>query len=152
MQRTEDRQNRELQWQFAVPWNCLSWRHFPFLNDGSAVINCCRSLSSGLQCDRWDCFLADGPLGIYIAQVTSVLGAGLYTVAAVCYVGRVMKPADVIRGQSYLAAAGSIGSLIAMFSGGILYETLGVQITLLLSALFAVVGGVFVLRCTAKNE
>ena len=97
-------------------------------------------------------FLANGPLGIYVAQVTSALGAGLYTVSAVCYVGREMKPADVIRGQSYLAAAGSIGSLIAMFSGGILYQMLGVQITLLLSALFAVVGGVFVLRCTTKKE
>ena len=97
-------------------------------------------------------FIADAPMGVYAAQATQALGYGLYAIASVTYAGKLFGKEEAVRAQSYLAATISAGSVVAMSTGGVMIQLLGVQAMLLVSTACALAGAVIIAFCTQKTE
>lgn len=89
--------------------------------------------------------LAVNPMGIYLAQVTQMLGYGLYVISCVNYGEQVVSRGDSVRAQSYLGAACTLGNLLAMSSGGFLCQHFGVPVMVLASLAAALTGGIMTL-------
>jgi len=97
-------------------------------------------------------FFAGNPGGVYAAQATQALGYGLYAIASVTYAGQVMGKEEAVRAQSYLAATISAGSVVAMSTGGVLIQMLGVQAMLLVATGCALAGAIVVVLSAQKTE
>ena len=97
-------------------------------------------------------FFADAPMGVYAAQATQVLGYGLYAIASVTYAGKLFGKEEAVRAQSYLAATISAGSVVAMSTGGVLIQLLGVQTMILAATGCALAGAVIIAFSTQKTE
>ena len=97
-------------------------------------------------------FFAGNPGGVYAAQATQALGHGLYAIASVTYAGQVMGKEEAVRAQSYLAATISAGSVVAMSTGGVLIQMLGVQAMLLVATGCALAGAIVVVLSAQKTE
>ena len=68
-----------------------------------------------------------GAWGLYLAQVTQALGFAVMVVSSVYYVGTVIDRRNVVKGQTYLGAANTLGCLLAYVLGGVLIDTVGVN-------------------------
>lgn len=88
-----------------------------------------------------------GVTGLYIAQLTQAMGFALYTVSSVAYTEKLIAKRDEVKGQTYLAAANSAGSLAASLLAGTLIDLLGVKNMLLVSIAVAAAGAL--LLCAA---
>lgn len=88
-----------------------------------------------------------GVTGLYIAQLTQAMGFALYTVSSVAYTEKLIAKRDEVKGQTYLAAANSTGSLAASLLAGTLIDLLGVKNMLLVSIAVAAAGAL--LLCAA---
>lgn len=97
-------------------------------------------------------FLAQSPTGVYLAQVTQMVGYGLYTISSVTYGERMVDKGDSIRAQGYLAAVVTIGSLLASSTGGLICQYFGVQTMVLVSLITALTGGISLLFIVQKTE
>lgn len=106
------------------------------------------------KCERWLCvscvffsvrlgltLLLPGVGGLYAAQVAQMLGFALFTVSSVYYVGMVIDKRDVVKGQTYLAVANTLGCLIAHFLGGALIDGVGVGMALAICTAASILGG-----------
>lgn len=104
------------------------------------------------RCDRWlkasgvffavkvlAMLLAPSVQWVYAAQVFQAAGYALYTVSSVYYVENII-PGEAVRAQSYLASSQSIGSLLAMSTGGVLCQQLSAQAMMAVSIGAAVLG------------
>ena len=69
--------------------------------------------------------LLPGALGLCVAQLTQMGGYALFAVSTVYYVGTVIAKRDVVKGQTYLGAANTMGSLLAYLCGGMLIDATG---------------------------
>lgn len=118
-----------------------------------------------LHCDRWlrlasmcmllkplGTLLAASPQTVYIAQATQLLGYGLYAISSVNYAEMLVEKGESVQAQSYLGTSVTGGALIALFSGGVLCQHLGVNAMIFISCICAVVGGIFVLLTAQKTK
>ena len=118
-----------------------------------------------MRCDKWvrlSCFffvvkalgmyLATTPEGVWAAQVTQMLAWGLFNISTINYAAEVVGKGEAVRAQSYLASTLTVGSLIAMSTGGVMCQFFGVQTMLLLAALIAALGTVVVLLSAQKTR
>lgn len=76
-----------------------------------------RIVSSILLPDQW---------GLYITQLAQILGYALFAVSTVYYVGTVVPKRNVVKGQTYLGVANTLGGLLAFALGGSLIDAIGV--------------------------
>lgn len=70
--------------------------------------------------------LLPGQWGLYITQLAQILGYALFAVSTVYYVGTVVPKHNVVKGQTYLGLANTLGSLLAFALGGSLIDAIGV--------------------------
>lgn len=107
------------------------------------------------RCERWLCLscvfftlrlvltlLLPGVFGLYAAQLAQMFGFALFAVSSVYYVGMVIDKRDVVKGQTYLAVANTLGCLIAHFLGGALIDGVGVGMALAIFTALSILGGV----------
>lgn len=88
---------------------------------------------------------------VYAAQLFQCCGYALYTVSSVYYVEN-MIPGEAVRAQSYLASSHSVGSLLAMSTGGVLCEQLSAQAMMVVSIAAAVLGTVIVMCAVTRQN
>lgn len=70
--------------------------------------------------------LLPGQWGLYITQLAQILGYALFAVSTVYYVGTVVPKRNVVKGQTYLGVANTLGGLLAFALGGSLIDAIGV--------------------------
>ena len=118
-----------------------------------------------LKCDRWVrigavcmvlkgllIYFADSPGGVYLAQMTQMLGYGTYVMSSVNYAELVVEKGESVRAQSYLGATTTVGSLIASSTGGLICQYFGVQTMVLVCIVTALIGGVTIALIAQKTE
>ena len=84
--------------------------------------------------------LLPGQWGLYITQLAQILGYALFAVSTVYYVGTVVPKHNVVKGQTYLGLANTLGSLLAFALGGSLIDAIGVPWMLGVCAGLSVLG------------
>lgn len=87
---------------------------------------------------------------IYAAQVLQLAGFAVYTISSVHYAGKVIGRGEAVRAQTYLAATITIGSLIALSTGGIICQYLGADTMLLIGSFAALLGTIIIFLAAEK--
>lgn len=118
-----------------------------------------------VSCGKWVClsgvfftlrllltWLLPGVSGLYAAQITQMLGFALFAVSSVYYVDSVVEKRDVVKGQTYLGVANTLGCLIAHFMGGALIDLLGVSSMFAVCIAISVVGTLLLFVSTEKKQ
>lgn len=72
-------------------------------------------------------WILPGPTCLVLVQTTQMLGYALFAVASVYYVGTVIPKKNVVKGQTYLGAANTLGNLLAYVLSGYLIDLMGVN-------------------------
>lgn len=122
-------------------------------------------LMSKVHCGKWvalsslfmvvkavGVFFCITPGGVIAIQATQMIGYGLFYISSVNYAVLAVGRGDAIRAQSYLATTVTIGTLIALSTGGVLCQYAGVQTMVLVSIAVSVLGAAVVLVSTEKKE
>lgn len=91
-------------------------------------------------------------LGLCLAQLTQLSGFALIAVSSVYYVGTVIERRNVVKGQTYLGAANTLGCLLAYILGGVLIDAIGVSEMLGVCLALSVVGMVLMLLARQRVE
>ena len=86
------------------------------------VVAACRFMTLRLVLS----LLLPGQWGLYLAQLAQVPGYALFAVSTVYYVGTVVPKRNVVKGQTYLGVANTLGGLLAFALGGSLIDAIGV--------------------------
>lgn len=94
--------------------------------------------------------LLPGAWGLYLVQLTQLPGFALFAVSTVYYVGSVVEKRNVVKGQTYLAAANTFGCLLAYVLGGALIDAMGVRNMLLVCTAISAAGLALAL-CSTKR-
>lgn len=89
-------------------------------------------------------FVATGIGGVYGAQTAQMFGFALFTPASVYYTNSLIRPSDRAKGQAFMTATNTIGSVFGSLLGGFLIDGPGLPAMLLTSVIFAVIGAVLV--------
>lgn len=84
--------------------------------------------------------LLPGAWGLCVAQLAQIMGFSLIAVCAVYYVGTIIDRRNVVKGQTYLGTANTLGCVLAYLLGGVLIDAVGVNRMLLIATLVSVVG------------
>ena len=84
--------------------------------------------------------LLPGQWGLYITQLAQILGYALFAVSTVYYVGTVVPKHNVVKGQTYLGVANTLGGLLAFALGGSLIDAIGVPCMLAVCAGLSALG------------
>lgn len=79
------------------------------------------------------------------------LSYAVYVNASIYYAKEVISSADSAKGQSYITNIRLLGTIFSGFIGGRLYDVIGVQSTMLVSAAIVVIGSIIALACV-KNK
>lgn len=88
--------------------------------------------------------------GIFVAQTAQMFGFALFTPASVYYTNSLIRPSDRVKGQAYMTATNTVGSVFGSFLGGVLLDVAGVPI-MILAAFAAGVIGTVILFFTAEK-
>ncbi|MBQ6430341.1 MAG: MFS transporter [Oscillospiraceae bacterium] len=94
--------------------------------------------------------LLPGAAGLYGAQFMQMLGFALFAVSTVYYVGTVVPKRNVVKGQTYLGTANTLGCLVAWALGGTLIDAVGVPLMLAVCIAISAVGFGLVLLSRQK--
>ena len=86
-----------------------------------------------------------GEVGLCVAQTVQLLGFALLAVSSVYYVGTVIDRRNVIKGQTYLGATSTLGSVLAYVMCGALVDAIGVVGMLTVFSALTAVGGLLTL-------
>ena len=97
-------------------------------------------------------WLVPSAVGLCLAQVTQMLGYALLAVSSVYYVGTVIDRRNVVKGQTYLGSANTLGCLLAYVLGGVLIDGTGVDGMLIFCLVLSVVGLVLTLLSRERVE
>ena len=97
-------------------------------------------------------WLVPSAVGLCLAQVTQMLGYALLAVSSVYYVGTVNDRRNVVKGQTYLGSANTLGCLLAYVLGGVLIDGTGVNGMLIFCLVLSVVGLVLTLLSRERVE
>lgn len=88
-------------------------------------------------------FFTAGSIGmIYAAQLLQAGGYALFIPASVHYVGRLLDKEDMMKGQSLITTAVTLGGVFSSIIGGRLLDVYGVRVTLLTGVIFTIAGAV----------
>lgn len=93
-----------------------------------------------------------GAVGLYIAQTAQMLGFAMFAVSTVYYAGSVIEKRNVIKGQTYLGTANTLGCMLAYLLGGTLIDGVGVKNMLLVCIALSAVGCAIALMCIERVE
>lgn len=117
-----------------------------------------------MRCDRWlklsgvffavkvlAMLLAPSVQWVYAAQIFQAVGYALYSVSSVYYVENTI-PGEAVRAQSYLASSHSIGSLLAMSTGGVLCQQLSAQAMMVVSIAAGALGTLIVIWAVTRQS
>lgn len=85
-------------------------------------------------------WLAVSAGGIYLAQSVQLLGFALYVPASVYYTNNLIRKSDRAKGQAFMAATNTVGSVFGSLLGGRLLDILGVPSMLLAATVISAVG------------
>lgn len=77
---------------------------------------------------------------LYVASTFQALGFALYTPASVRYIGDIMDENNTSRGQSFLSAMVTLGYFTASLAGGLMIDSLGVRLSLLIGSAVSFIG------------
>ena len=88
---------------------------------------------------------------ILAAQIFQAFSFALFIPASVAFTDQVMKAGDKIKGQAYMTAASTLGSVAGNLSGGIVLDASGVSAMLVLACAFAL-GGLMTVGAAAAGE
>ncbi|MBQ3356026.1 MAG: MFS transporter [Oscillospiraceae bacterium] len=94
--------------------------------------------------------LLPGAGGLYAAQVMQMLGFALFAVSTVYYVGSVVPERNVVKGQTYLGTANTLGCLVAWVLGGSLIDAVGVERMLIVCIAISAAG--FLLALLSRQK
>lgn len=97
-------------------------------------------------------YVLPGSVGLYVAQCVQMLGFALFTVSTIYYVGETVSRQNVVRGQTCLGTANSVGSLLACALGGSLIDAVGVNRMLLICFGISVLGLLLAVLSLKKTE
>ncbi len=81
-----------------------------------------------------------GAWGLYLGQLTQSMGFALFAVSTVYYVGSIIEQRNVVKGQTYLGAANTMGNLLAYLFGGLLIDGIGTRGMLQVCAVVSCLG------------
>ena len=95
-------------------------------------------------------FLAPNIVGIYISQGAQILAFALQVPASVYYVNSLMQPEDRVKGQAFMTATNTLGSIGGSLIGGVVLDYCGVKIFLLVSVLVAGIGMLIIFAASEK--
>lgn len=84
--------------------------------------------------------LATSPAWFFVAQGFQFFAFAMYIPASVYYVNRIVKAADRVKGQAYMGLALAVSGLIGNFTGGFMIDSLGMQMTLIVSLIISALG------------
>lgn len=96
--------------------------------------------------------LASSPGTFYLAMATQLLGYGLFAISAVNYAEDMVGKGESVQAQSYFGAATTSGTIVALFTGGVICQHLGVNAMLMISLALAVCGTVYMFRSAQHSE
>lgn len=97
-------------------------------------------------------WLVPSAVGLCLAQVAQMLGYALLAVSSVYYVGTVIDRRNVVKGQTYLGSANTLGCLLAYVLGGVLIDGTGVNGMLIFCLVLSVIGLVLTLLSRERVE
>ncbi|EOH72042.1 MFS transporter [Enterococcus malodoratus] len=81
---------------------------------------------------------------INVAQSLQMIGFAMHTMASVYYTNQIIPQKDLIKGQTLMATANTIGGIIGAFVGGQMLSFLSVSAMLMIGTLISLVGTVIV--------
>ena len=90
--------------------------------------------------------------GVFVAQTAQMFGFALFTPASVYYTNSLIRPSDRVKGQAYMTATNTIGSVFGSFLGGILLDVKGVPAMLLAAFASGAVGTVILIFTAEKTS
>ena len=93
-----------------------------------------------------------GAVGLYIAQTAQMLGFAMFAVSTVYYAGSVIEKRNVVKGQTYLGTANTLGCMLAYLLGGTLIDAVGVESMLIVCSAVSAVGCVIALLCRQQVD
>lgn len=96
-------------------------------------------------------FLAPNLFVVYFAQALQIGAFSVAYPALVEYTQLAVSQEDLVKGQSLLASAIALSSILASFSGGILLDSIGVSKTLFIGVLTTITGLVIIFL-TVENQ
>lgn len=94
--------------------------------------------------------IAAGISGVYLAQTAQMFGFALFVPASVYYVNSLIRPSDRAKGQAFMTATNTVGSVFGSLLGGFLIDSKGIPAMLLTATVIAAVGTALVFMCTEK--
>lgn len=97
-------------------------------------------------------YFATTPEMAVAAHAIQMLSYGLFAISSVNYAAEIVGEGEAVRAQSYLATNLTIGSLVALSTGGVICQYLGVPALLLISSGFAVLGGILLIVEALVNK
>ncbi|MEG1449041.1 MAG: MFS transporter, partial [Oscillospiraceae bacterium] len=90
--------------------------------------------------------------GLYLIQLTQLLGFALFTPASVYYVNKIMDEDDKAKGQAFLTMAITAGGVVGNVFGGVAIDIFGVKPLLLISAIGAAIGTAIIVVFIREQE
>ena len=112
-------------------------KFFVLLVSISLIFVCHNMINNYLYQITW---LAVSAGGIYLAQSVQLLGFALYVPASVYYTNNLIRKSDRAKGQAFMAATNTVGSVFGSLLGGRLLDILGVPSMLLAATVISAVG------------
>lgn len=88
---------------------------------------------------------------INLAQSTQMVGFALYTMASVYYTNQIIPPKDLVKGQTLMASANTVGGIVGSLIGGQMLSFLSVSSMLLIGTVISAVGTVIVWLTVEKS-
>ncbi len=89
-------------------------------------------------------FLATSVTGLNIAQSLQAVSFALYLPAAVYFTNQVIRGGDKVKGQTFLATAGTAGAIAGNVLGGFIADNGGISNMLYAGIVFTILGFIFI--------
>lgn len=89
---------------------------------------------------------------INAGQSLQMLGFAMHTMASVYYTNQIIPQKDLVKGQTLMATANSIGGIIGAFAGGHILSLFSVSAMLLIGTIISLAGTLIVLMSVEKTE
>lgn len=89
---------------------------------------------------------------INAGQSLQMLGFAMHTMASVYYTNQIIPQKDLVKGQTLMATANSIGGIIGAFAGGHILSLFSVSAMLLIGTIISLAGTLIVLMSVEKTK
>lgn len=89
---------------------------------------------------------------INVAQSLQMFGFALHTMASVYYTNQIVAQKDLVKGQTLMATANTVGGIVGAFLGGQLLSFLSVSMMLVIGTIISLVGTVIVCLTIEKSN